>query len=48
MAGDFAFPCFALAKTLRKNPAEISKESAEKVSFEPSSIYEHVEPSGDI
>jgi len=46
IAGDFAFPCFALAKTLRKNPAEISKESAEKVSFAPSSIYERVEPSG--
>lgn len=24
--GDFAFPCFRLAKTFRKNPAEIAKE----------------------
>ncbi|WP_251716967.1 arginine--tRNA ligase [Lactobacillus agrestimuris] len=30
--GDYAFPCFVLAKTLHKNPAEIAKEIAEKLS----------------
>lgn len=29
--GDFAFPCFALAKTLKKNPVEIAKELASKL-----------------
>ena len=29
--GDYAFPCFALAKSLRKNPMEIAKELAEKL-----------------
>jgi arginyl-tRNA synthetase len=28
--GDYAFPCFILSKTLRKNPAEISKELSGK------------------
>ncbi|MBN1157553.1 arginine--tRNA ligase, partial [Candidatus Woesearchaeota archaeon] len=23
--GDYAFPCFALAKTMKKNPVEIAK-----------------------
>ncbi len=46
VAGCFAFPCFALAKTLRKNPAEISRETAEKISFSPPSPFDHVEASG--
>jgi arginyl-tRNA synthetase len=29
--GDYAFPCFALAKTFRKNPVEIAKELASKL-----------------
>lgn len=29
--GDFAFPCFQLAKIMRKNPAMIAEELAEKV-----------------
>jgi arginyl-tRNA synthetase len=29
--GDFAFPCFSLAKTLKKNPMEIAKELGEKI-----------------
>ncbi len=29
--GDYAFPCFDLAKELRKNPAEIAKEIASKI-----------------
>lgn len=32
--GDFAFPCFRLAKTLRKAPAQISVELAEKINSE--------------
>jgi arginyl-tRNA synthetase len=29
--GDFSFPCFSLAKILKKNPMEISKELVEKL-----------------
>lgn len=29
--GDFAFPCFALAKSLKKNPVEIAKDLASKI-----------------
>ena len=29
--GDFAFPCFVLAKRLRKSPAQIAAELAERV-----------------
>ncbi len=32
--GDFSFPCFQLAKTLRKNPALIATELAEKLEIE--------------
>ena len=31
--GDYAFPCFTLAKELKKSPIEISKEIVSKVSF---------------
>jgi arginyl-tRNA synthetase len=46
--GDYAFPCFSLAKSMKKNPLEISKELAEKLrkkipkeisGVEPSSAY---------
>ena len=30
--GDFAFPCFTLAKTMRKSPMVIAQELAEKLS----------------
>jgi len=30
--GDFAFPCFALAKSLKKNPVEIAKKLASEIS----------------
>lgn len=30
--GDYAFPCFRLAKTFRKSPNDIAKELAEKIS----------------
>jgi arginyl-tRNA synthetase len=29
--GDFAFPCFSLSKTLRKNPSDIAKDIASKI-----------------
>lgn len=32
--GDYSFPCFSLAKTLRKNPALIAEELAEKIDLE--------------
>lgn len=32
--GDFAFPCYALAKDLRKAPPLIAKELAEKIDFD--------------
>ncbi|EFG56030.1 arginine--tRNA ligase [Lactobacillus amylolyticus] len=32
--GDYAFPCFILAKTMHKNPAEIAKSIAENLSSE--------------
>ena len=30
--GDFAFPCFKLAKTLRKSPVQIADDIKEKIS----------------
>ena len=32
--GDYSFPCFSLAKTLRKNPAIIAEDLAEKIDLE--------------
>ena len=32
--GDYAFPCFILAKEMKKSPAEISKELSEKIKEE--------------
>ena len=32
--GDFSFPCFTLAKTMRKNPAIIAKDLAETLEIE--------------
>src|SRR3989338_2000107 len=29
--GDFAFPCFTLAKKLKKNPAQIAQDLAQKI-----------------
>lgn len=40
--GDYAFPCFKLAKVLRKSPNEIAAETAEAISDEP--FFEKVEP----
>ena len=40
--GDYAFPCFKLAKTMRKAPPLIAKELAEKISG--AELFEKVEP----
>lgn len=40
--GDYAFPCFKLAKVMRKAPPLIAKEIAEKISEEP--VFAKVEP----
>ncbi len=36
--GDYAFPCFKLAKVLRKSPVEIAKDLSEKISFKNNEI----------
>lgn len=41
--GDFAFPCFSLAKSLKKNPAQIASELAEKF---PKKGFEKIETKG--
>lgn len=41
--GDFAFPCFRLAKTLRKAPAQISLDLADKINSE---LFSEVKPVG--
>src|SRR3989338_6039137 len=33
--GDYAFPCFALSKKLKKSPNEIAKELKEKIKLPP-------------
>ena len=38
--GDFAFPCFKLAKELRKSPQMIAEEIKEKIEFEENLIKE--------
>ena len=40
--GDYAFPCFRLAKVLRKAPPMIAKDIAEKMKDDP--IFAKVEP----
>src|SRR3989344_2797055 len=40
--GDFAFPCFTLAKSLKKNPVEIAKGLASKINSKQSSDFEKV------
>ena len=42
--GDFSFPCFQLAKTLRKNPAQIATELSEKLEDEDFSEIKSVGP----
>lgn len=42
--GDYAFPCFVLAKTLKKNPNEIAREFAQKIKSEEFEKIESVGP----
>lgn len=42
--GDFSFPCFQLAKTLRKNPAQIATELKEKLELEDFTEIKNVGP----
>ncbi|MBW2974714.1 arginine--tRNA ligase [Candidatus Woesearchaeota archaeon] len=42
--GDYAFPCFSLAKVFRKNPAEIAEELAKKIAL--NSIISRIEVKG--
>lgn len=42
--GDYSFPCFQLAKTLRKNPALISKEVASEIELEDFAEIKNVGP----
>jgi arginyl-tRNA synthetase len=42
--GDYAFPCFALAKELKKNPAEIAKDLVKKINA--SNDFEKIQPQG--
>lgn len=42
--GDYSFPCFQLAKTLRKNPAEISRDLASGLDLEDFSEIKNVGP----
>src|SRR3989338_9511767 len=41
--GDYAFPCFSLAKELKKNPIEIAKELSLKIK---SKDFEKIEAKG--
>ena len=36
--GDYAFPCFRLAKVLKKSPAQIASEIKEKITNIPETI----------
>ena len=42
--GDYSFPCFQLAKTLRKNPAQIATELAEAIEIEDFAEVKNVGP----
>jgi len=42
--GDYAFPCFALSKKLKKSPAEIAQNLAKKIQTE--KLFEKVESKG--
>ncbi len=44
--GDIAFPCFTLAKTLKKPPPVIAKELSEKLSGQKGRLWDKAEPRG--
>ncbi|MEH7885039.1 arginine--tRNA ligase [Bacillus sp. JJ1609] len=44
--GDLAFPCFQLAKVMRKAPAKIAQELSNKLQGKSLELFEKVEPAG--
>ena len=44
--GDIAFPCFSLAKQMKKNPAEVAKEISKNMKIPEDSIVERIEVAG--
>jgi arginyl-tRNA synthetase len=46
ISGDFAFPCFSLAKELKKNPSVISVELKERITMKDDSLIERAESQG--
>jgi arginyl-tRNA synthetase len=44
--GDLAFPCFQLAKVLRKAPSKIAQELSSKLQGKSLDLFEKVEPAG--
>lgn len=44
--GDYAFPCFELAKVLKKNPNQIAEETVNKLKVWETSLIERVESKG--
>ena len=44
LLGDYAFPCFVLSKTLKKNPVEIAKELVDH--FKPGKFVEKGQANG--
>ncbi len=44
--GDFTFPCFSLAREMKKNPALIAKEIVEKLKDMDSEYFEKIENAG--
>ena len=44
--GDLAFPCFMLAKKMKKNPADVAKDIGEKIKIPENSLVERYEVTG--
>lgn len=44
--GDLAFPCFSLAKKMKKNPNEVANEIVEKIKIPKNSLIKKVEATG--
>jgi len=44
--GDFAFPCFSLAKEMKKNPVEIAKELSKKINEKKLNNFEKIIATG--
>lgn len=44
--GDFAFPCFVLAKIQKKNPVQVASDVAKKLSEKETDFLEKIEAKG--